>query len=187
MSLAVTATGLSFTIRRQLTTIETDLDNDSFPSPEALWEKYKRFKGIETPEEEKIVEQDYYDDGTDRKPRYYQQIAINRTIEAIAKGQNRILLVMATGTGKTYTAFQIIYRLWKAKAKKRILFLADRNALIDQTRRGDFKHFKDSMTVVEKRQVNKAYEVYLALYQGLTGSEDSQTISTNSFRVISLI
>ncbi len=156
--------------------IETELDNDSFPSPEQLWEKYKRYKGITTPEEEKIVEQDYYDDGTDRKPRYYQQIAINRTIEAIAKGQNRILLVMATGTGKTYTAFQIIYRLWKAKAKKRILFLADRNALIDQTRRGDFKHFKKSMTVVKKRQVNKAYEVYLALYQGLTGSEDASNI-----------
>ncbi len=156
--------------------IETDLDNDNFPSPDQLWEKYKRYKGITTPEEEKIVEQDYYDDGTDRQPRYYQQIAINRTIEAIAKGQNRILLVMATGTGKTYTAFQIIYRLWKAKAKKRILFLADRNALIDQTRRGDFKHFKQSMTVVQKRQVNKAYEVYLALYQGLTGAEDASNI-----------
>ncbi len=156
--------------------IEIDLDNDSFPSPEALWEKYKAYKGIVTPEEEKIVEQGYYEDGSGRKPRYYQQVAINRTIEAIAKGQNRILLVMATGTGKTYTAFQIIYRLWKAKAKKRILFLADRTALIDQTRRGDFKHFKDSMTVVQKRQVNKAYEVYLALYQGLTGSEDASNI-----------
>ncbi len=157
-------------------TLETDLDNDSFPSPETLWEKYKLYKGIATPEEEKIVEQGYYEDGSGRKPRYYQQIAINRTVEAIAKGQDRILLVMATGTGKTYTAFQIIYRLWKAKAKKRILFLADRTALIDQTRRGDFKHFKDSMTVVQKRQVNKAYEVYLALYQGLTGSEDASNI-----------
>lgn len=156
--------------------IEMDLDNDSFPSPEVLWEKYKRYKGITTPEEERIVEQDYYDDGSGRKPRYYQQIAINRTIEAIAKGQNRILLVMATGTGKTYTAFQIIYRLWKAKAKKRILFLADRTALIEQTKKGDFKHFKESMTVVQKRQINKAYEVYLALYQGLTGSEDASNI-----------
>lgn len=156
--------------------LETDLDNDSFPSPEFLWQKYKKYKGIETEEEEKIVEQDYYDDGTNRKPRYYQQIAINRTIEAIAKGQNRILLVMATGTGKTYTAFQIIWRLWKAKAKKRILFLADRNALIDQTRRGDFKHFQKSMTVVKNHNVNKAYEIYLALYQGLTGSDDSRNI-----------
>ncbi len=156
--------------------IETEIDNDNFPSPEMLWEKYKEFKGIVTEEEEKIVEQDYYDDGSGRKPRYYQQNAINRTIEAIAKGQNRILLVMATGTGKTYTAFQIIWRLWKSKAKKRILFLADRNALIDQTRRGDFKHFKESMTVVQKHQVDKSYEIYLALYQGLTGTEDASNI-----------
>lgn len=156
--------------------IETELNNDSFPSPELLWEKYKRFKGIVTTDEEKIVEQDYYDDGTGRKPRYYQQIAINRTIEAIAKGQNRILLVMATGTGKTYTAFQIIWRLWKAKAKRRILFLADRNALIDQTKRGDFKHFKKSMTVVQKHQANKAYEIYLSLYQGLSGAEEARNI-----------
>lgn len=156
--------------------LESELDNDSFPSPEALWKRYKGYKGITTPDEEKIVEQEYYEDGSGRKPRYYQQIAINRTVEAIAKGQNRILLVMATGTGKTYTAFQIIYRLWKAKAKKRILFLADRTALIDQTKKGDFKHFKGSMTIVQKRQVNKAYEVYLALYQGLTGSEDASNI-----------
>jgi type I restriction enzyme R subunit len=156
--------------------IETELDNDSFPSPELLWEKYKQYKGIVTPEEQKIVEQDYYDDGSGRKPRYYQQNAINRTVEAIAKGENRILLVMATGTGKTYTAFQIIWRLWKAKAKKRILFLADRNALIDQTRRGDFKHFKDKMTVVQNHQVNKAYEIYLSLYQGLTGTEEASNI-----------
>ena len=156
--------------------IETEIDNDNFPSPEMLWEKYKKYKGITTPEEEKIVEQDYYDDGSRRKPRYYQQNAVNRTVEAIAKGNNRILLVMATGTGKTYTAFQIIYRLWKAKAKKRILFLADRNALIDQTRRGDFKHFNQSMTVIKNHNVNKAYEIYLALYQGLTGTDDSRNI-----------
>jgi type I restriction enzyme R subunit len=156
--------------------IETELNNDCFPAPEQLWAKYKKHKGIVTEDEEKIVEQDYYDDGSGRKPRYYQQIAINRTVEAIAKGQNRILLVMATGTGKTYTAFQIIWRLWKSGAKKRILFLADRNALIDQTRRGDFKHFKESMTVVQKHQVDKAYEVYLALYQGLTGSEEARNI-----------
>ena len=156
--------------------IETRLDNDSFPTPTDLWERYKRFKGIAEPEVARIVEQDYYDDGSGRRPRYYQQIAINRTVEAIAKGQNRILLVMATGTGKTYTAFQIIWRLWKSGAKKRILFLADRNALIGQTRRGDFKHFKEHMTVVQKHQVDKAFEVYLALYQGLTGSEEAQNI-----------
>lgn len=151
--------------------IETELGIDNFPSPEQLWEKYKLYKGIATKDAEKIVSQDYYFDGSGRKPRYYQQIAINRTVEAIANGQNRILLVMATGTGKTYVAFQIIHRLWKVGAKKRILFLADRNALIGQTRRGDFKHFKDKMTVVQHRQIDKSYEIYLALYQGLSGSE----------------
>lgn len=156
--------------------IETELGLDNFPTPEQLWQKYKKYKSIETPEAERIVAQDYYFDGTNRKPRYYQQIAINRTVEAIAKGQKRILLVMATGTGKTYTAFQIIHRLWKSGAKKRILFLADRNALIDQTRRGDFKHFKDKMTVVKHRQVDKSYEIYLALYQGLSGSEEDKNV-----------
>tara|TARA_R110001592_G_scaffold262565_1_gene527629 strand:+ start:2219 stop:3007 length:789 start_codon:yes stop_codon:yes gene_type:complete len=143
--------------------VETELDIDSFPSPEELWQKYKKYKGIETPEAEKVAAQDYYFDGNGRNPRYYQQIAVNRTVEAITKGQDRILLVMATGTGKTYTAFQIIHRLWKSGKKKRILFLADRNALIDQTRRGDFKHFKEKMTVVKHRMIDKSYEVYLAL------------------------
>lgn len=156
--------------------IETEISIDEFPTPEQLWEKYKKYKGITTPTAEKIASQDYYFDGTNRKPRYYQQIAVNRTVEAIANGQNRIILVMATGTGKTYTAFQIIHRLWKSGAKKRILFLADRNALIDQTRRGDFKHFKDKMTVVKHRQIDKSYEIYLALYQGLTGSDDEADV-----------
>ena len=153
-------------------TIETELDLDSFPSPEVLWLKYKQYKGIVTEQGEKIALQKYFSDGSGRKPRYYQQIAINRTVEAIANGQNRILLVMATGTGKTYTAFQIIHRLWKSGAKKRILFLADRKALIDQTRRGDFKHFKDKMTVVKNRMIDKSYEIYLALYQGLSGADE---------------
>ena len=146
---------------------------ESFPSPEALWKKYQLFKGIVSAEQERIVSQDYFYDSAGRKPRYYQQIAINKTVEAIAKKQDRILLVMATGTGKTYTAFQIIYRLWKAGVKKRILFLADRNALIDQTKRGDFKHFRDKMTVVKSRVVDKSYEIYLALYQGLTGNDET--------------
>ena len=155
--------------------IETLLDLNNFPSPEMLWEKYKQYKGITTPDAERIAAQEYYFN-IERKPRYYQQIAINRTVEAIAKGQNRILLVMATGTGKTLTAFQIIYRLWKAGVKKRILFLADRNALIDQPCRNDFKHFKDKKTVVKNRQVDKSYEIYLALYQGLSGSEEDRNI-----------
>ena len=154
--------------------IEKELTLDEFPTPAELWERYKKFKGIVTDEQERISSQDYFFDGTNRKPRYYQQIAINRTVEAIAKGQQRILLTMATGTGKTYTAFQIIHRLWKSGTKKRILFLADRNALIDQTRRGDFRHFKDKMTVIKQKKIDKSYEIYLALYQGLTNYDEDK-------------
>ena len=113
--------------------------------------------------------QDYFDDGSGKTPRYYQTIAINRVVEAIAKGEQRILLVMATGTGKTYTAFQIIWRLWKSKSKKRILFLADRNILVDQTKTNDFKPFGTAMTKIAKRQADKSYEVYLSLYLGRHG------------------
>ena len=151
--------------------IEKELSLEEFPSPQELWEKYKQYKGIQTKEAEQVLSQDYFQDSNGRKPRYYQQIAINRTVEAIAKGQKRLMLVMATGTGKTYTAFQIIYRLWKSKAKKRILFLADRTALIDQTVRGDFRHFKDAMTVIKHKQIDTAYNIYLALYQGLSDSK----------------
>ena len=158
------------------TPIELELPLDDFPSPQILWGKYKVYKGITEPEHERITSQDYYFDGSGRRPRYYQQIAINRTIEAIAKGQNRILITMATGTGKTYVAFQIAYRLWKAGVKKRILFLADRNALIDQANRNDFKYFGDKKTVVKNRKVDKSYEVYLSLYQGITGSEEEKNI-----------
>ncbi len=151
--------------------IETELAIDAFPSPEELWQRYKRYKNINE-EEDIIASQDYFSDSSGRKPRYYQQIAINRTVEAVARGQNRVLLVMATGTGKTYTAFQIIYRLWKAGVKKRILFLADRKALISQTKNGDFKHFRDKMTWVKNRTVDKSYEIYLALYQGISGNDE---------------
>lgn len=151
--------------------IETELSLDQFPSPEELWQKYKQYKGIEAPEIETIVSQDYFYDASGRSPRYYQQIAINRAVEAVAKNQQRIILVMATGTGKTYTAFQIIYRLWKSGAKKRILFLADRTALIDQTARGDFRHFKDAMNIIKNKKIDTAYNVYLALYQGLSDSK----------------
>lgn len=154
--------------------VERELPLHDFPTPEQLWERYKRYKGITTPEAERISAQDYFFDGTSRSPRYYQQIAINRTVEAIAKGRQRILLTMATGTGKTYTAFQIIHRLWKAGARKRILFLADRNALIDQTRRGDFRHFKDKMTVIKHKKIDKSFEIYLALYQGLTNYDEDK-------------
>ncbi len=158
----------------QSKTIERNLSLESFPSPDEIWEKYKKYKGIESKEQENIASFDYFFDGSGRKPRYYQQIAINRTIEAIAKKRNRILIVMATGTGKTYVAFQIIYRLWKSGTKKRILFLADRNILINQAKRGDFKHFKDRMTVIRKKKIDKAYEIYLALYQGLTNYDEDK-------------
>lgn len=154
--------------------VEKGLSMDNFPSPDELWMMYKKYKNIATQEQEEISLFDYFYDGSGKTPRYYQQIAINRTVEAIAKGQDRILLVMATGTGKTYTAFQIIYRLWKNGKKKRILFLADRNVLIDQTKRNDFKHFKDRMTVIRKRRIDKAFEIYLALYQGLTGYNEDK-------------
>lgn len=151
--------------------IERELSLEEFPSPEELWRKYQKYKGIETAEQEAIASQEYFQDATGKSPRYYQQIAINRTIEAVSKGLDRILLVMATGTGKTYTAFQIVYRLWKSGAKKRILFLADRTALIDQTFRGDFKHFKDAMTIIKHKKIDTAYNIYLALYQGLSDSK----------------
>jgi len=160
----------------QRTPIEHELSLEDFPSPEELWLRYCTWKGIAGAEKRETVETPYYDDGSGKVPRYYQINAINRTIEAIAKGQHRILLVMATGTGKTYTAFQIIWRLWKSKAKKRILFLADRNILVDQTRTNDFKPFGPAMTKIVNRQANKAYEIYLSLYQAVTGNEEEKNI-----------
>jgi type I restriction enzyme R subunit len=156
--------------------IEQEIALASFPSPEELWQRYCNWKGLETPETRATVETPYYDDGSGKMPRFYQVNAINRTIEAIAKGQQRILLVMATGTGKTYTAFQIIWRLWKSKTRKRILFLADRNILVDQTRTNDFKPFGQAMTKITNRQANKAFEIYLSLYQAVTGTEEEQNI-----------
>lgn len=154
---------------------EIEITLDQFPSPQELWQRYCKWKNIEG-EAEAIVETPYFDDGSGKMPRYYQTIAINRTIEAVAKGQNRILLVMATGTGKTYTAFQIIWRLWKSKKKKRILFLADRNILVDQTKNNDFKPFGPALTKISKRQINKSYEIYLSLYQAVTGNEEERNI-----------
>lgn len=153
--------------------IECEIALDEFPSPQVLWQRYLAWKGIE-PTAEPIFAQDYYTTG--KLPRYYQLNAVNRAVEAIAKGQNRVLLVMATGTGKTFTAFQIIWRLWKARAAKRILFLADRNILVDQTKTNDFKPFCGAMTKIEKRQVDKSYEIYLSLYQAVTGNEEEKNI-----------
>ncbi|MBN9236558.1 EcoAI/FtnUII family type I restriction enzme subunit R [Terribium terrae] len=175
------------------TTIETNIGLDDFPTPADLWSRYCAWKGLDT-EAEEIVLQDYFDDGSGKAPRYYQVNAVNGAIEAIAQGRDRVLLVMATGTGKTYTAFQIIWRLWKAGRKKRILFLADRNVLIDQTMVNDFRPFGAAMaklstnaktierhdgTTVDltlalnkKRRIDTAFEIYLGLYQAITGPEE---------------
>lgn len=177
--------------------IEVNLGLDAFPSPADLWARYRAWKGLDA-EAEQIVLQDYFDDGSGKAPRYYQVNAVNAAIEAIAKGCDRVLLVMATGTGKTYTAFQIIWRLWRAGRKKRILFLADRNVLIDQTMVNDFRPFGAAMaklstnaktierqdgTTVDltlaldrKRRIDTAFEIYLGLYQAITGPEDRQKL-----------
>lgn len=155
--------------------LEKEISLDAFPSPEELWIKYLKYVEIETPEAKEIVEQDYHIDDSGMNPRYYQQNAVNRTIEAVAKGQNRIILVMATGTGKTYTAFNIIWRLWKKGVKKRILFLADRNALLTQTKNGDFSPFgNDIMHIIKNRKIDKSYQIYYALYQGLTSTDEEK-------------
>src|ERR1700730_10737053 len=177
--------------------IEANLGLDAFPSPADLWARYRAWKGLDS-EAEQILLQYYFDDGSGKEPRYYQVSAVNAAIEAIAKGRDRVLLVMATGTGKTYTAFQIIWRLWKAGRKKRILFLADRNVLIDQTMVNDFRPFAAAMAKLsthaktieredgstvdltlaldKKRRIDTAFEVYLGLYQAITGPEERQKI-----------
>jgi type I restriction enzyme R subunit len=176
---------------------EINLGLDAFPKPADLWARYRAWKGLDAQAEE-IVLQDYYDDGGGKAPRYYQVNAVNATIEAIAKGRDRVLLVMATGTGKTYTAFQIIWRLWKAGRAKRVLYLADRNVLIDQTMVNDFRPFGGTMaklstksrtidrddggstdiaTAIDtRRRIDTAYEIYLGLYQAITGPEERQKI-----------
>ncbi len=156
-------------------TVTREIPLDQFPSPQELWQRYCAAKGWSDTQQQ-VNTQDYYDDGSGKSPRYYQHIAINRTVEAIARGENRVLLVMATGTGKTYTAFQIIWRLWKAGAKKRILFLVDRNILADQTKTNDFKPFGQAMTKITNRTVDKSFEVYLCLYQAVTGTDEEQNI-----------
>ncbi len=156
-------------------TVTREIPLAQFPSPAELWNRYRKAKGY-TVAQEAIAAHDYHDDGSQKAPRYYQLTAINRSVDAIARGENRILLVMATGTGKTYTAFQIIWRLWKSGAKKRILFLVDRNILADQTKSNDFKPFGTAMTKIANRTVDKSFEIYLCLYQAVTGTEEEQNI-----------
>jgi type I restriction enzyme R subunit len=182
---------------RTIDETESTLALDAFPRPQQLWSHYREWKGF-SPDAEQMVLQDYFDDGSGREPRYYQSNAINAATEAIARGQNRVLLVMATGTGKTYTAFQIIWRLWKGGRKKRVLYLADRNVLIDQTMVNDFRPFKAAMAKLStgsktiesddgsgheivtaldrKRRIDTSYEIYLGLYQAITGPEERQKL-----------
>ena len=173
-----TSNGDSFVFHDKTRTdgiLEEELTLDNFPSPETLWKIYLKHTNIETPEAQEIVEKDYNVDDSGMSPRYYQQNAVNRTLEAIAKKQERIILVMATGTGKTYTAFNIIWRLWKTGIKKRILFLADRNALLTQTKNGDFSPFgNDIMHIIKNRKIDKSYQIYFALYQGLTSTDEDK-------------
>lgn len=158
--------------------IETEFPLDSFPHPDKLWKRYKKFHNIEE-KEENIIVQPYHIDSSGKEPRYYQIDAINRTVEAVAKGKKRVLLVMATGTGKTYTTFQIIWRLWKARVVKRVLFLVDRNILVDQTLINDFKPFGSVMTKIKNRKIDPAYEIQLGLYQAITGPEEADKIFKN--------
>ena len=155
--------------------IEREIPLTAFPSLQDLWARYSADRAI-PPACLPVVSQPFHDDGSGKQPRYYQVTAVNRAVEAVAKGQNRLLLVMATGTGKTYVAFQTIWRLWKAGVKKRILFLADRNILVDQTRVNDFKPFGTAMTKITNRTVDKSYEIYLALYQAVSGTESTEDI-----------
>ena len=187
---AFSSNGDGFVFHNKLVTsgdVEISLNLNEFPSPEELWKIYKEGLNI-TDVQQKVIDSPYYLDNPEKSPRYYQINAINKTVEAIAKGQERILLVMATGTGKTFTAFQIIWRLWKADIKKRILFLADRKNLISQTFTNDFAPFKDHMTWVRKSNFDTAHEIYLALYQGLSSEEDALSLfkqfSPNFFDLI---
>ena len=163
--------------------VETTLSNDEFPSPEKLWSMYLEKNNVNK-EKEKVITQPYYSDNPNKQPRYYQMNAINKTVNAVLDGQKRILLVMATGTGKTYTAFQIIWRLWKSGVKKRILFLADRTALIAQTFTNDFAPFKDKMTWVTKQNFDTAHEIYLGLYQGLSSEDGNDNSLFKNFSPI---
>lgn len=167
---AYSSNGTGFIEHDFLTGKETTIELDKFPTPDELHIRLMNHKKL-TLEQQDIVDTPFYFDAYSHEPRYYQRIAINRTVEAIAKGQERVLIVMATGTGKTYTAFQIIHRLHASGAKKKILYLADRNILIDQTMSQDFKPFKKYMCKVKDGNIDSSYEIYMALYHQLVGKD----------------
>lgn len=168
---AYASNGDAFIEHDMVTGMERELSLAKFPTVDELWEKYKFHKGLITKEQVDIIEEPYYFQLGDKTPRYYQRIAVNRTIEAVAKGIDRLLIVMATGTGKTYYAFQLIYRLWKSGKVKRVLYLADRNILIDQSISNDFRPLEGSIVKVQHRELDSAYEIHMALYQQLIGND----------------
>ena len=181
---AYSSNGDGFMEHDFLTGKERELAMEEFPSEEELVARYKNGRnggeGI-TPEQERILEQPYFTSQNTYPPRYYQRIAVNRTVDAIAHGQDRLLLVMATGTGKTYTAFQIVYRLLKSGMKSKILYLADRNVLVDQSIQQDFEPLEK---VIHKLNVAKddktaltSYQVYFSLYQQLVGDDGQEHFS----------
>lgn len=172
-----TSNGDGFLFYDMKTAEQKQLSLDEFPSPQELFDKQYKEQIDNSKDFETIINTPYYFSEESFAPRYYQRIAINRTVETIAKGQDRALLVMATGTGKTYMAFQIIWRLWKSGLKKKILYLADRNILVDQTIIGDFKPFKNSMTKIYHKKMDTSYEIYLSLYQQLSEADSDDTLA----------
>lgn len=168
---AYATNGIELIEKDMITGINKHMKIDDFPTPDGLWQRYLKEKGFGT-DAEAVLEYPYYETIGGKKPRYYQRIAINRTVEHITKGNKRALLVLATGTGKTFLAFQIIYRFWKLRKAKKILFLADRNILVDQTMRKDFAPFTDAMVKFDNDKIDTSKDVYLSLYQQLKSSDN---------------
>lgn len=177
---AYSSNGDGFAEHDFLTGQEREFGLDEFPTEQELIERYKKESGI-TPQQEVAIEQPYYSSQNTYPPRYYQRIAINRTVDAIARGQQRLLLVMATGTGKTYTAFQIVYRMLQSGLKRKILYLADRNILVDQSIQQDFAPLEKVIHKINVAKDDKStitsHEVYFSLYQQLVGDDDKEHFS----------
>lgn len=177
---AFSSNGDGFAEHDFLTGAERQFRMDEFPTEAELSDRYKRESGL-TPAQEAAMAQPYFSSQATYPPRYYQRIAINRTVDAIARGQKRLLLVMATGTGKTYTAFQIVYRLLKSETVHKVFYLADRNMLVDQSIEQDFAPLQKTIHKVNVKKDQKntvtSYEVYFSLYQQLVGDDDQEHFS----------
>lgn len=181
---AFSSNGDGFMEHDFLTGQERQITMEEFPSEDELIARYKAYANAGKPltdSVKKVIEQPYYSSQNTYPPRYYQRVAVNRTVEAIANGQDRVLLVMATGTGKTYTAFQIVYRLLKSGMKRKVLYLADRNILVDQSIQQDFAPLEKTIHKINVAKDDKStitsHEVYFALYQQLVGDDDKEHYS----------